>query len=114
MTIGNQTFSEDGSYTISLTTSEGCDSIVNLTLIVNPLPEINAVADRTTAFPDEQIQLNVLSSESLSYNWTPIELLNNSTIQNPTAFITTPTWFDPNIKYPPFKGKLNLFKKVIR
>jgi hypothetical protein len=32
-------------------------------------------------------------SESLSYNWTPIELLNNSTIQNPTAFITTPTWF---------------------
>jgi gliding motility-associated-like protein len=93
VTIGNQTFSEDGSYTISLTTSEGCDSIVNLTLIVNPLPEINAVADRTTAFPDEQIQLNVLSSESLSYNWTPIELLNNSTIQNPTAFITTPTWF---------------------
>jgi gliding motility-associated-like protein len=93
VTIGNQTFSEDGSYTISLTTSEGCDSIVNLTLIVNPLPEINAVADRTTAFPDEQIQLNVLSTESLSYNWTPIELLNNSTIQNPTAFITTPTWF---------------------
>jgi aldehyde dehydrogenase (NAD+) len=26
----------------------------------------------------------------------------------------TPTWFDPGIKYPPFKGKLNLFKKFIR
>jgi aldehyde dehydrogenase (NAD+) len=26
----------------------------------------------------------------------------------------TPTWFDPSIKYPPFKGKLGLFKKVIR
>ena len=26
----------------------------------------------------------------------------------------TPTWFDPKIKYPPFKGKLNLFKKIIR
>jgi hypothetical protein len=37
--------------------------------------------------------LNVLSTESLSYNWTPIELLNNNTIQNPTAYITTPTWF---------------------
>jgi hypothetical protein len=37
--------------------------------------------------------LNVLSAETLSYNWTPIELLNNSTIQNPTAYITTPTWF---------------------
>ena len=26
----------------------------------------------------------------------------------------TPTWFDPDIKYPPFKGKLNLYKKIIR
>jgi aldehyde dehydrogenase (NAD+) len=26
----------------------------------------------------------------------------------------TPVWFDPAIKYPPFKGKLNLFKKIIR
>ncbi len=26
----------------------------------------------------------------------------------------TPTWFDPAIKYPPFKGKLKLFKKIIK
>jgi len=26
----------------------------------------------------------------------------------------TPAWFDPSIKYPPFKGKLKLFKWVIR
>lgn len=30
------------------------------------------------------------------------------------AVMKTPTWFDPSIKYPPFKGKLNLFKKMIR
>jgi aldehyde dehydrogenase (NAD+) len=30
------------------------------------------------------------------------------------AIMKTPTWFDPNIKYPPFKGKLWLFKKVVR
>ncbi|MGZ8544488.1 MAG: aldehyde dehydrogenase [Flavisolibacter sp.] len=30
------------------------------------------------------------------------------------AVMKTPTWFDPGIKYPPFKGKLNLFKKLIR
>jgi aldehyde dehydrogenase (NAD+) len=29
------------------------------------------------------------------------------------AVMKTPTWFDPKIKYPPFKGKLNLFKKII-
>lgn len=30
------------------------------------------------------------------------------------AVMKTPTWFDPNIKYPPFKGKLKLFKWVIK
>ncbi len=30
------------------------------------------------------------------------------------AVMKTPTWFDPSIKYPPFKGKLNLFKKMIK
>lgn len=30
------------------------------------------------------------------------------------AIMKTPTWLDPKIKYPPFKGKLELFKKFIR
>jgi aldehyde dehydrogenase (NAD+) len=30
------------------------------------------------------------------------------------AVMKTPTWFDPAIKYPPFKGKLKLFKWVIK
>ena len=30
------------------------------------------------------------------------------------AIMKTPTWFDPDLKYPSFKGKLNLFKKIIR
>ncbi len=30
------------------------------------------------------------------------------------AILKTPTWFDPAIKYPPFKGKLSLFKWVIK
>jgi aldehyde dehydrogenase (NAD+) len=30
------------------------------------------------------------------------------------AIMKTPTWFDPKIKYPPFEGKLGLFKKIIR
>lgn len=30
------------------------------------------------------------------------------------SVMRTPTWFDPAIKYPPFKGKLNLFKKIIK
>jgi aldehyde dehydrogenase (NAD+) len=30
------------------------------------------------------------------------------------SIMKTPTWFDPSIKYPPFKGKLGLFKKIIK
>lgn len=30
------------------------------------------------------------------------------------AVMKTPNWFDPNIKYPPFKGKLGLFRKLFR
>ena len=36
------------------------------------------------------------------------------TFSHKKAIMKTPTWFDPSIKYPPFKGKLNLFKWVIR
>jgi len=36
------------------------------------------------------------------------------TFTHKKAVMRTPTWFDPAIKYPPFKGKLGLFKWVIR
>jgi len=36
------------------------------------------------------------------------------TFSHKKSVMKTPTWFDPAIKYPPFKGKLKLFKWVIR
>ncbi|MEO6489195.1 MAG: aldehyde dehydrogenase [Ferruginibacter sp.] len=36
------------------------------------------------------------------------------TFSHHKAVMKTPIWFDPSIKYPPFKGKLKLFKWVIR
>ena len=35
------------------------------------------------------------------------------TFSHEKAVLQTPTWFDPAMKYPPFKGKLKLFKKFI-
>jgi aldehyde dehydrogenase (NAD+) len=37
-----------------------------------------------------------------------------ATFSHSKAVMKTPTWFDPAIKYPPLKGKLKLFKWVIR
>ena len=36
------------------------------------------------------------------------------TFSHKKAIMKTPTWFDPSIKYPPFKGRMRLFKWVIR
>lgn len=36
------------------------------------------------------------------------------TFSHKKSMMKTPTWIDPDIKYPPFKGKLKLFKWVIR
>ena len=36
------------------------------------------------------------------------------TFTRPKPVMKTPTWFDPPIKYPPFKGKLKLFKWLFR
>lgn len=36
------------------------------------------------------------------------------TFSHKKAVMKTPTWFDPAVKYPPFKGKLRLFKWIIR
>ncbi|HEX6848357.1 MAG TPA: aldehyde dehydrogenase [Chitinophagaceae bacterium] len=36
------------------------------------------------------------------------------TFSHKKAVMKTPTWFDPSIKYPPFKGKLKFFKWIIR
>jgi aldehyde dehydrogenase (NAD+) len=36
------------------------------------------------------------------------------TFSHTKSILKTPTWFDPAVKYPPFKGKLKLFKWLIR
>ncbi len=36
------------------------------------------------------------------------------TFSHKKSIMKTPTWFDPAMKYPPFKGKLSLFKWIIR
>jgi len=36
------------------------------------------------------------------------------TFSHQKAVMKTPAWFDPKIKYPPFKGKLNWFKRIIK
>jgi len=93
VTIGNQTFRDSGTYTIHLSSAQNCDSIVTLNLLVNPLPVINATADKTSALNTDPIQLDVVTTETLTYNWTPVGNVDNPLIQNPIGHITQTTWF---------------------
>ena len=36
------------------------------------------------------------------------------TFSHKKAILQTPTWFDPSVKYPPYKGKLKWFKRIIK
>ncbi|MDO9375138.1 MAG: aldehyde dehydrogenase family protein [Ferruginibacter sp.] len=36
------------------------------------------------------------------------------TFSHKKGVMKTPTWFDPSMKYPPYKGKLNLFKWLVK
>jgi gliding motility-associated-like protein len=90
--IGNNNYSIAGDYSDTLRSSNNCDSIVNLKLNVNPAPVINAVADQPAVKKEEQVQLNVITTEELNYNWIQ-GIVNNNNLQNPTAIVNNPTWY---------------------
>ncbi|MFN8296960.1 MAG: gliding motility-associated C-terminal domain-containing protein [Chitinophagales bacterium] len=94
VSIGNQSFSTNGNFSVITQSADGCDSTVTLALTVHPLPVINAISDIILAKFDQQVQLNVsISSPVLSYNWSPVSAVNVDTIKNPTAQIKASTLF---------------------
>ena len=93
ITIGSQTFNETGNYTVTLQTINGCDSIINLALTVNPIPVLNASVDTSIINTGQTVQLNAQSDIPATFNWQPIDIVSNSTIANPTASPLSSTWF---------------------
>ncbi len=58
-TVGDETFSEAGNYTITLSTIHGCDSVINLSLTINEL-DLGITQDGTTL---------IANSSGASYQW---------------------------------------------
>jgi gliding motility-associated-like protein len=87
--VNNQQFNQPGTYFIPVPRQNKCDSVVVLTLTINPLPAIHATADANRIEQGSAVQLNVETEELLSYYWQPV----NSTLQNPVAVVEAPTWF---------------------
>ncbi|MDA3866885.1 MAG: T9SS type A sorting domain-containing protein [Salinivirgaceae bacterium] len=71
ITIGDETFYETGYYTVPFTTLQGCDSVINLILIVNPSPFVNLGPD--TVITTEATLLLDAGSGYESYQWNTTE-----------------------------------------
>ncbi|MFC2176295.1 PKD domain-containing protein, partial [Bacteroidota bacterium] len=85
-------------YSLKVTSSNGCSDTDDLTLSVNPLPNVDAGADGSLC-QGETFQLG--ASGAATYSWSPSADLNNSTIANPifsgtNATVLTVTGTDAN------------------
>ncbi len=99
ITVGNNTYTQAGNYIDTLQTSKGCDSIVHLQLTVNPTPTIEAVVDTNLVKKGTQVQLNVITNDSLQYNWMP-NTVSQVDIKNPTAIVNVPMWYVVTATFP--------------
>jgi gliding motility-associated-like protein len=75
-TIHGVTQTTAGVYSETFTTPSGCDSVANITLIVNPLPPVNAGIDQTVCFGST---VTLTGSGAILYNW-------SGSIQNNVPF----------------------------
>ena len=79
------TILEDEVYYVNITSAEGCQYFDSILITANPLPEI--LLGDTLVCVNSTIQLDATSGGS--YNWSPGTGLNNTTIQNPQATVTS-------------------------
>jgi len=80
----------DITYTVTVTTPNGCTANDDIKVTVNPLTA-NAGADKTIICGGT-VQLNSVTTNytgtgTLKYKWTPVTGLNNDSIANPTATV---------------------------
>lgn len=76
-------------YTVIVTDPFGCTNDADLTILVNPLPNVIAGPDDLVCY-GEQVQL--FAEGGVSYLWSPADNLNYPNIANPivTIYVTTP------------------------
>lgn len=77
-------------YSVIVSTANGCSDTAQVTVIVNTLPVVIAVGDTSMCFGECQ-QLSATGANT--YSWLPITGLNNPSISNPMACPTVSTLY---------------------
>ncbi len=84
-------------YAVTVTDAEGCTGTDAVTIVVNPIPPVNAGTD-TTFCPGQMAKLNAVTVPGYSYSWSPAAIgglpaLSNPNIANPVILTGQPTTF---------------------
>lgn len=89
-TWNGNNYSITGTYTVSLLTNTGCDSIASLDLTVLPASTAQAGIDDIAVY---NMPYQLSGSGGGSYQWSPGHLLNNANLPNPVAVLTNDQTF---------------------
>lgn len=75
----------------------GCQIKDSLLLTVNPIPTIDATVNKPVIYRGEEVQLDATQNPSYTYNWTPVDMVSNTSIYNPTSSPLQNTLYTVNI-----------------
>ncbi len=73
----------NGHYTVTITDVYGCKNIADTNIAINLKPTITTSFVETTICDDRSVQLNAISTASIS--WKPIDFLSTNNIANPVS-----------------------------
>ena len=88
ITVGSNTYTSSGVFIDTLSSLNGCDSIITTNLTVNPFPVLSVSEDASINVCDS---IQLIASGASSYSWVPNDYLNCSTCPNPFASPTSST-----------------------
>jgi len=88
--IGGGYQTEQEIYIDSLSSMNGCDSVIRTQLTVTSIPTVNAGPDDTICL-GASTELN--AAAATNYNWSPAESLSSTTVMNPVASPKTTTHY---------------------
>ncbi len=86
-TLPNAQTAQSGTYSVTITDSNGCMNSGSVNVTVNETPTVNAGSDQTILYGTSTSLSGLGSggSGNYSYNWQPSDSLVNATVQNPTT-----------------------------
>jgi gliding motility-associated-like protein len=96
--IDGDVLNATGIYDYQFFSSTGCDSTVHVNLLVNPLPNAEAIADPVFIYAGESIELTGRPDDSdFNFSWEPRAIVRNPVVPVTVAFPVQSTWFVWNV-----------------